>query len=1157
MSDNNLDIRARLTGEDRLSPTVVKLLAKIKSLEEQMERFGKKAKASITDIPMEDYVKKINASGKAINGLTKKHMDWAKANNVANDKAGLSWGLLTNEIIRLQKEHEKMMKLTGRGSKKKQKDAQDELNLQYKNAAAFKYLYNKTADDRISLQRRTNQEISNLEATHLRNEQLRQRRHFTNLARMRRDAMDSVRSMSRIGNRAAPYAAATAGATGYGAVSAFRTRMKADTAETNLRMFGEMSQDEVRKMRQSYGNAAAIKYGLSPDKMIDAYTEVIKAGVPKELAQGVTDTIMKAGAGLDIDLRETTKFATRVATLTQDMSKLDPAKLKSVLNAVAIANIDTAADSNEIIAANRKAAGVLVNKNFKAEDLSAFTSIGVSAGLQSGKAGGAIQFMYNELAGAKNAKGKRANDLGALGNMLGMGGRGDMSRKILANPADTMMAIFGKIDRMNPQDAQKALNLLGMREWRDELAVFVKEYTNLSKVLADIRDPKNALKLDEINDKKLKSLAGRWKSLVAAMTLVWEATGAGLEKAFGEIQDFFVGYLGKFDTSKISTIVEGFTDGIVQGLGFDNWTEMLKSTFGDANDLDGKGWAEKVRLFTKGFVSEMVKLWNVFSTMFHSAAAAFSGTDPEAMGRFTGHLVELAVALKSIGALAETMVTVIHFFEGLAAILTVLKASPVLQFIAKYAGGPGSVAAVGGMTTNQEDDELNNGAAKWKELRSKYGQGTIDAARKKYQPWYQFGNGYAGENEQWIKKYLEEQKKAQDPNYKKTSSIGATDFSSRGRTSDLAENLNKFTGKVELAAFRNGSGGLQYAALGGGSGRGLSSSGGGGGGFSGGLIGGVPSLLKSTPGEALPSFGVGRSGSILRHGGVGALTGGNKVPSIGAAPGGIADMSVGKGLSGNSFLAARRARFAEEIKNDPTLRMHLAAMQMTEGASRGGTIESLMNRADMEGKTLRQMLGYNADGTQSHDKRGRRNSFYGPIRRGELEPAIAKLQRNPKLFGQYDSLTNGALAGSHVIGGYTDQGLPTDPNGSRRTGIPGLHLRDPRTGKQDGNEFTDWVGPGGRNKAIRFRQFLDQGIAGTPDSPITNVPSPTDMIKNVPSPTAARPGAGAGDIRSNSGNVAIHINGSSHDPEALATLVQRRIDESMQWRTHDTASEYT
>lgn len=58
------------------------------------------------------------------------------------------------------------------------------------------------------------------------------------------------------------------------------------------------------------------------------------------------------------------------------------------------------------------------------------------------------------------------------------------------------------------------------------------------------------------------------------------------------------------------------------------------------------------------------------------------------------------------------------------------------------------------MTTPAEDEELQNGPAKWDELKNKYGQDTIDAARKRYQPWYQVGRGYAKENEEWIQKYL-------------------------------------------------------------------------------------------------------------------------------------------------------------------------------------------------------------------------------------------------------------------------------------------------------------------------------------------------------------------------------------------------------------------
>jgi len=65
-----------------------------------------------------------------------------------------------------------------------------------------------------------------------------------------------------------------------------------------------------------------------------------------------------------------------------------------------------------------------------------------------------------------------------------------------------------------------------------------------------------------------------------------------------------------------------------------------------------------------------------------------------------------------------------------------------------------------------------------------------------------------------------------------------------------------------------------------------------------------------------------------------------------------------------------------------------------------------------------------------------------------------------------------------------------------------------------------------------------------------------NVIQNVPPRFVPNGDASLG-VGANRGNVAIHINGNSHDPEALATLVRRRVDESMNWRAHDTESEYT
>ncbi|WP_028535612.1 phage tail tape measure protein [Paludibacterium yongneupense] len=76
----------------------------------------------------------------------------------------------------------------------------------------------------------------------------------------------------------------------------------------------------------------------------------------------------------------------------------------------------------------------------------------------------------------------------------------------------------------------------------------------------------------------------------------------------------------------------------------------------------------------------------------------------------------------------------------------------------------GGAVALANFTSNEEDEELANGDATWKRLHAHYSQQVIDAARKKYQPWYQFGEGYAAENEQWIKQYQADQQSVQSRN---------------------------------------------------------------------------------------------------------------------------------------------------------------------------------------------------------------------------------------------------------------------------------------------------------------------------------------------------------------------------------------------------------
>lgn len=146
----------------------------------------------------------------------------------------------------------------------------------------------------------------------------------------------------------------------------------------------------------------------------------------------------------------------------------------------------------------------------------------------------------------------------------------------------------------------------------------------------------------------------------------------------------------------------------------------------------------------------------------------------------------------------------------------------------------------------------------------------------------------------------------------------------------------------------------------------------------------------------------------------------------------------------NTYIKAQRAKFAQQL-SDPAVKLQVEAMLASEDAANPlPVIESLFNRCDYAGKTLLQML---------------HSGFYGPINRGKLPAFESLIEHNPHLKARMDAAINAALDGSNVIQGYTDQGLPTDPNGR----WPGLHIH--------GEVFNDWGGgPGGHVGAKAWRQ---------------------------------------------------------------------------------------
>jgi hypothetical protein len=159
----------------------------------------------------------------------------------------------------------------------------------------------------------------------------------------------------------------------------------------------------------------------------------------------------------------------------------------------------------------------------------------------------------------------------------------------------------------------------------------------------------------------------------------------------------------------------------------------------------------------------------------------------------------------------------------------------------------------------------------------------------------------------------------------------------------------------------------------------------------------------------------------------------------------------------NPYIAKTRERFKTELQN-ATLRQEVAAMMVSEGERMPiPVLESLFNRtlymaSHGHNRTLHQML---------------HSGFYGPINRGQLPTYIREIKNDSKLRARMNEAIEAVLNGSDVIRGFTDQGLPSDPNGRRQPQV-----------RMGGNVFNDWGGgPGGHDGAAAWRQAFEQQAA--------------------------------------------------------------------------------
>ncbi|EKC3541286.1 tail length tape measure protein, partial [Salmonella enterica] len=214
-------------------------------------------------------------------------------------------------------------------------------------------------------------------------------------------------------------------------------------------------------------------------------------------------------------------------------------------------------------------------------------------------------------------------------------------------------------------------------------------------------------------------------------------------------------------------------------------TDNLTLTQRQRDLPDGQGAAEvnfQTISGTSDFKTDQAKSLRELSQMdamkpVADAAGKFAGVVSEFNQKFPG----LSQAAESATLAIQSMTAAAVTFAGLKLLLGKGGAGAVpgnvlsdagtvaagaastsgnwLSGLFKVGGAAMAVTTAATATTPEEDEAVNGSAERWKAIREKYPQELIDAARKKYQPWYQFGEGYSTENEKWIQRYLQDMNK--------------------------------------------------------------------------------------------------------------------------------------------------------------------------------------------------------------------------------------------------------------------------------------------------------------------------------------------------------------------------------------------------------------
>lgn len=497
---------------------------------------------------------------------------------------------------------------------------------------------------------------------------------------------DAVREIAR--PPAAVAAAGTVGAVA-GARRVLRSEGDVDAAEINARIYGGLSKDAARKLRDKWAAPLAESLGSQTDKLLNAYTDATKIGIPAAGAQVFAELATKTSEAWGVPFETVTDtLGTVNSILTSKGAAYSGERLRSVANTLQHLAAKQSTTPEKLISFLQRGAGGADVLGMSMELALAFGSASTSLGNQAGQSGSLLDYIAGrvvELPKLTRQHGQEGRQARKLLDALGYGGVDDVETRRRQDPDSflpDLMERFSKIQ--DPKQQDEAIRFFAGREWLGEFGRMVKG--------ADTY--REAVKLSK-EAKGLDAIAAVWDLHKLKLSFVFKQFGAGWTNILGEFGkvlspmarqagDYWLAWTAKLRAGGLQARFRAALDGLIEGFGFRNLPDMLKGILGTPGEGDAGAisqWKATAREFSAGIRDIVGSIKAVVS--------AFTGGSPEVIARWTGRILALSAALMLLSPVLGVLGGIISGIVALAS------AAASVAAAAKLAGAVGGTSAAG------------------------------------------------------------------------------------------------------------------------------------------------------------------------------------------------------------------------------------------------------------------------------------------------------------------------------------------------------------------------------------------------------------------------------------------------------------------------------